>query len=97
MYFALIYTVVDDYVERRASFRDEHLGLARAAQERGELVLGGAFAELADGALLVFKADDASVVEDFAQSDPYVVNGLVTDYRVRPWTVVVGTAAELCR
>ena len=94
MYFALIYTVVDDYLERRGAFRDEHFALARAAQERGELVLGGAFAEPADGVLLVFEADDASVVEAFAQSDPYVVNGLVTEYRIRPWTVVVGTAAE---
>ena len=90
MHFALIYTVVDDYLERRGQFREEHLGLARTAHERGELVMAGAFAEPADGALLVFRADDVSVVEEFAKSDPYVVNGLVTDYRIRPWTVVIG-------
>jgi len=28
-YFALRYTVVPDYLERRAAFRDEHLALAR--------------------------------------------------------------------
>jgi len=92
MYFALIYTVVDDYLERRGDFRDEHLGLARAAHERGELVMAGAFAEPADGALLVFRAEHASVPESFAAADPYVVNGLVTSYRVRPWTVVIGGA-----
>ncbi|HVF21115.1 MAG TPA: YciI-like protein [Mycobacteriales bacterium] len=90
MHYALLYTVVDDYLERRGEFRAEHLGIAKAAHERSELVMAGAFAEPADGALLVFRAEDASVVEAFAQSDPYVVNGLVTDYRIRPWTVVIG-------
>ena len=90
MHFALIYTVVDDYLERRGEFRAEHLSLASTAHERGQLLMAGAFAEPADGALLVFRADDASVVEEFAQSDPYVVNGLVSDYRIRPWTVVIG-------
>jgi uncharacterized protein YciI len=30
------------------------------------------------------------MAESFAASDPYVVNGLVTRWTVRPWTVVVG-------
>ena len=28
--------------------------------------------------------------EEFAKNDPYVVNGLVTEWNVRPWTVVFG-------
>jgi uncharacterized protein YciI len=92
MYLALFYDVVDDYLERRGEFRDEHLGLARAAQERGELVLAGAWADPADGALLVWKTDDRSTVEEFVNADPYVVNGLVARWRIREWTVVVGDA-----
>jgi uncharacterized protein YciI len=45
MHYLLIYDVVPDYVERRAPLRAEHLALARAAVERGELVLGGALAD----------------------------------------------------
>jgi uncharacterized protein YciI len=90
MYFLLLYDVVDDYVERRGIFRDDHLTLARAAHARDELVLAGAFAGPADGAALVFKADDRAVAERFAQNDPYVLNGLVTRWRVRDWAVVVG-------
>ena len=89
-YFLLMYDVVDDYLERRGEFRQVHLGLAQAAFERGELVMAGAFAEPADGAVLVFQGDDASVAERFASEDPYVLNGLVTRWRVRPWTVVIG-------
>ncbi len=90
MYFALLYDLTDDYLERRPVFRDEHLALARAAHERGELLLAGAFAEPADRALLVWTGDDRAVIEDFVRHDPYVVNGLVTRWEIRPWTVVLG-------
>jgi uncharacterized protein YciI len=90
VYYALVYDVVADYIARRAALRDAHLTLARQAQARGELLLAGALGDPIDGALLVFRAADPSVVEEFARHDPYVVNGLVTRWQVRPWTVVVG-------
>ncbi len=91
-YYALVYHVVDDYVARRAPFRDAHLGLAQAASERGELVLGGAFADPPDTALLIWHVSDRSIVEDFVRQDPYVLNGLVPRWEIREWTVVVGAA-----
>jgi uncharacterized protein YciI len=89
MYFALLYDVVDDYVERRKPFRAEHLALAEEASRAGRLALAGAF-DPADGALLVFDVPSAADVEDFVRRDPYVQNGLVTRWRVRAWTVVAG-------
>ncbi|MEV5510857.1 YciI-like protein [Streptomyces orinoci] len=89
-YYVLEYTLVDDYEKRRAPLREEHLALALAAHERGDLVLAGALAEPTDRALLVWKTDDPSAVEDFAERDPYVREGLVTRWTVRPWTVVIG-------
>lgn len=89
MYFALIYDVVDDYLERRGQFRAEHLELARAAHDRGELILAGAWAEPADGALLVWRTDNRSTIEEFVAADPYVANGLVRSWRIREWTVVI--------
>ena len=89
-YFALFYEVVDDFVNRRIPYRDEHLKLARAAQARGELVLAGALAQPSDGALLVFRGEQPDAAENFARHDPYVINGLVQRWYVRPWTVVVG-------
>lgn len=92
MYFALTYDLVDDYLEQRGAYRPEHLALARAATERGEMVLGGAFSDPADQALIVFEGADRSVAERFAEADPYVRNGLVKSWRVRAWTVVIGRA-----
>jgi uncharacterized protein len=63
---------------------------ARAAHERGEIVLAGAFDDPVDHALLVFRVEDKNKVEDFARHDPYVVNGLVKKWEVRPWKVVIG-------
>lgn len=91
-YFALIYELVDDYLPRRAVFRQEHLSLAATAHERGEIVLAGAFSEPIDRALLVFRGADRSAAEEFARKDPYVLNGLVKRWEVRPWTVVIGGA-----
>jgi uncharacterized protein YciI len=70
--------------------REAHLKLAREAHARGELLLAGAFADPVDGAALVFVASDRFVAERFARSDPYVREGLVREWKVRKWNVVVG-------
>lgn len=93
MHFILCYDVVDDYVTKRVPFRGAHLALARAAHERGELVLAGALANPADGAVLVFRGPTAAAAEAFAREDPYVKNGVVTGWRVREWTTVIGDGA----
>jgi uncharacterized protein YciI len=94
-YFALFYDVVDDFVARRVPFRTEHLRLAGEAHSRGDIVLAGALVEPVDTALIIFRCTDKSVAEDFARRDPYVVNGLVKKWTVRPWTVVVGQTSEI--
>jgi uncharacterized protein YciI len=88
MYFALIYETVENYLERRTPFREQHLGLVREWHGRGKLLYAGAF-KPADGALLVFQAESASEVEQFVQADPYVQQGLIAAWKIREWTVVV--------
>ena len=93
MHYFLCYETAPDYLERRAAFRDAHLTLAWQAHDRGELVLGGALGDPVDSALLLFQGDGPEVAERFAAADPYVLNGLVVRWRVRPWTTVVGAGA----
>ena len=94
MHYLLIYDVSSDYLARRGEFRAAHLKLAWAAAERGELQLGGALADPVDTAMLLFEGDSPACAEAFARADPYVLNGLVTRWRVRPWTTVVGESAS---
>ncbi len=93
MHYLLLYDLSPDYLARRTEWRDEHLDLAWQAQERGELVLGGALADPVDGAVLLFQGDSPEVASRFAEADPYVLHGLVLRWRVRPWTTVVGAEA----
>jgi len=95
MHYILFYDVRPDYVEKRSQFRDLHLKHARAAYDRGELLLGGALADPVDGAVLIFRGDSPAAAEAFAQSDPYVTNGLVTQWRVRKWNTVIGDGANV--
>ncbi len=95
MHYLLFYEVVADYAERRAPLRAEHLALARSAHACGELVLGGALDDPIDGAVLLFTGDSPAAAEAFARADPYVRNGLVTSWRVRTWTTVVGDGAAV--
>ena len=88
-YFALTYDVVEDFVDRRTPFRSAHIKGVREAHARGELIMAGALAD-PTGALLVFRGDNKSIAENFAKADPYVKEGLVKKWTVRPWTVVVG-------
>ena len=74
--------------EHRAEVRvagiDEHV------RRRHAEPLPDPFADPVDGALLTFNASDRTVVEEFARKDPYVTGGLVTAWKVREWTVVLG-------
>jgi len=93
MHFLLIYDIAAEYLARRGEFRLAHLALAWQAAERGELLLGGAVGDPVDGALLLFRCDSAEIPAAFAKADPYVLNGVVERWQVKPWNTVVGDAA----
>lgn len=94
-HYILFYEVAADYASRRAQHRAEHLAKAWQASQRGELLLGGAFADLIDGAALLFKGESKSVAEEFAKVDPYVTSGAVKRWYVREWTTVAGEGAMM--
>lgn len=94
MHYLLIYDLSPDYLEKRGAHRDEHLKLAWEAEKSGDLVLGGALQEPADQAYLLFSSESSESAEKFAKKDPYVKNGIVKSWKVRPWMTVVGDKAS---
>jgi uncharacterized protein YciI len=93
-HFLLIYDYAPDWLEKRGPVRSAHLELARASVARDELQLGGAVpSDERPFGLLLFKSETAVVAEDFARADPYVLQGVVTSWRVREWITVVGEGA----
>eukprot|EP00850_Spirogloea_muscicola_P000804 SM000003S11049 [mRNA] locus=s3:550203:562229:- [translate_table: standard] len=81
---------VKNVVERRAPHRAAHLALCQEHVVRGDLLLGGPLHDPVDSAVLVFHVGHIIDAEQFAARDPYVLNGLVTKWWIRPWAVVVG-------
>jgi uncharacterized protein YciI len=95
LHYILFYDFVNDYITKRAQFREAHLKLVREAFDRGDIVLAGALADPADGGVVVFRGTSPVLAENFVNDDPYVKNGLVTSWRVRKWMTVVGDGAVL--
>jgi uncharacterized protein YciI len=89
-HYLLFYEVIPEYQSQRMPYRAAHLAYAAPFVERGELLLGGALDHPVDGAVLLFQSEPAA--RAFASGDPYVARGLVTRWKVREWTTVVGTA-----
>ena len=92
MHFLLFYEKSPDHAEREKPLMAAHRKHLDAAVCRRELVLGGSLRQPIDGAaVLLFQADTVAIAEEFARADPYVVDGLVNRWTVRPWDIVVGT------
>jgi uncharacterized protein YciI len=91
-YYALLYDVVENFAERRMPFREAHLGLVKAAHQRGDIVMAGALGDPLEQAMIIFRVADAATVENFARTDPYVLNNVAAKWTVKPWNVVVGGA-----
>jgi uncharacterized protein len=82
----LFYDYVEDILERRGPHREAHLRAIRAGQDDGRIIMAGPLGDPPHGAAIVFGAQTEA--EAFARADPYVENGLVTDWRVETWTLV---------
>ncbi len=90
MYYMLLYDYIKDVATKRAPLRESHLAIVRQLHKDGVVVMAGAFNNPLDGAAIVFKCDTQDEVERFVKIDPYVINGLVTKWRIREWTVAIG-------
>ncbi len=88
-YFAAIIKSVDGMVEKRAPYRQEHLERLQRLLAEGKLYAAGAWAENADGALIVFMAEDKEEVVKMIEEDAYFKAGLWPEYTVREWNLVV--------
>jgi uncharacterized protein len=89
LYHALFYDYVENAVERRAPYREDHLDWARSWKDDGRIVMAGALGDPPYAALFVFRVDDPAQIDEFVAGDPYVSGGIVSGHRVVPWNVVI--------
>jgi uncharacterized protein YciI len=86
--YLLLYTYVEDILERRGPYREGHLAGIRAEQEAGRIVMAGALGTPPTGGAIAFRGVSPEQIEQFAAADPYVQAGLVTDQRIERWNLV---------
>ncbi|MDA8216741.1 MAG: YciI family protein [Dehalococcoidales bacterium] len=87
--FAAIVGTCPDYVERRQAFREEHLARMRRLRDEGKVLLGGAWVDPPDGALIIYQTGSMPEVWALIDNDPYYRAGLWPEVRVREWNVVI--------
>lgn len=88
--YLLHYDYVPDVMEKRAPFREGHLGLAKTMIEEGTCLSGGPTGEpgkVPTGALFIFTTEKAA--QDFVRGDPYTSNGIVTSHKISEWSITV--------
>src|SRR5262245_19917916 len=88
MHYLLFYDYVPDILERPGPYRPDRLAAIRERMAAGTCLLAGAAGDPPDSAVFVFKTDDVAEIDAFVRADPYVINGLVTGWRVKPWALV---------
>ena len=100
-FHALFYDYVPNILEKRVPYRQDHFKHITNLVEKGHCQFGGAWGtdedssnDQVDGALIILKDMSKNEIEDFVKKDPYFINGLVPNYRIRPWNVVVGAAIK---
>lgn len=87
-YRILVYDYVPDIMELRGPHRPGHLENIREHVDSGAVLIAGAVGDPPHGGSIVFADVPDEVIEGFVANDPYVAAGLVSSWRIVPWTVV---------
>ena len=94
MHYLLRYAYVDGIDKLREPYRAEHLSRLWAEADAGRVLLAGGAGDPVSEGIIVWDVEDPSVIDAYAQADPYMTAGLITSYDVVPWRTVVGAQAK---
>ncbi|KAL4434652.1 hypothetical protein ABPG77_002775 [Micractinium sp. CCAP 211/92] len=80
-----------ELLAKREPFLQDHLARCREMAKRGKLLLWGSVGSPVDAGMLIWRNADQAEVQAFVKHDPFVVNGLVRHWTIKPFHVhVVG-------
>jgi uncharacterized protein YciI len=83
MKYVLLYESADDVISKVAPHVAAHGARLADFRLRGTLLMGGAFANPQEGALIIFTTREAA--EEFVRGDPFVIHGVVRAWRIYAW------------
>jgi uncharacterized protein YciI len=85
--YVLTYESAEDVREKAPLHFAAHRARWQEFLDRGTLLLIGTFTDL-EGSMAVYATREAA--EEFAQTDPFVLNGVVRGWRIREWNEAIG-------
>jgi uncharacterized protein len=84
MKHVLRYTAVEDFMPLAMANGEAHVARLHEFHARGVLLMAGPMHEPMNGdSLAVFTTREAA--EEFVRDDPFVLNGVVATWDLRPW------------
>ncbi len=84
MKHVLRYTAVEDFMPLAMANGVAHVARLHEFHDRGVLLMAGTMQEPMNGeALAIFTTREAA--EEFVAGDPFVLNGVVATWHIRPW------------
>jgi uncharacterized protein YciI len=86
--YVVFYEGASDIEKARLHFPAHRKRYTRFVAE-GTLLMIGTFGNPAEGAMGVFTTRDAA--EEFVKGDPFILNGVVTGWRLSEWNEVLDT------
>ena len=89
----ILYHFVDDFIQKRTPVRMDHLNYLETYVQRGLLFLGGALDPIKKMGLIVFGGSNDQAMS-LVKQDPYIREGLVVDFEIINWNVVIGTMMD---
>jgi uncharacterized protein YciI len=90
MKYLLFYEPVEDVLAKAPPHFPAHSARLDEFHARGELLMVGTFADPQEGSMSIFSTREAA--EEFVREDPFVLNGVIRDWRIREWDEVLASA-----
>jgi uncharacterized protein len=88
--FAVTYRYTHD-VTTRDALRTEHRDYLRDLADQGLLLVSGPFGpDEPAGALLLFRTDDKTRVDELVDKDPFTTSGVLAEATTAEWEPVIG-------
>jgi uncharacterized protein YciI len=88
MKHVMTYRAVEDFLPLAQTHFPAHVERLREFHGRGVLLMVGTFDEPMNGdAMGIFTSREAA--EEFIAGDPFVLNGVVASWSVRPWDEIL--------
>jgi len=86
--FVLTYLPNAAAMAKAKDFFPQHISHFHKYHAEGKLLTFGAFADLVqDGSMGIFTTRESA--EEFVKEDPFVIEGIVSIYRIREWNLSV--------